>query len=239
VADGDPENAEWQRRLRNAYYFAGTNAELRGDLAAARALLDSSCVVAGALAARDPANVEWARTATRCGARVARIDVAVGRAREALPQLLAARAAARALDAAHPADAVVHELLASVETETAIARLATGDAAAALDGARRAEIALDAVPAVRGAALRLPLVRARIRLVEARAASSAAARRAALEGALAVVGDGDWPAELAVRAQALVALGRRDEAAPLLARLARAGYAGVDALPLTIALSAP
>ncbi|HZF67762.1 MAG TPA: hypothetical protein VEZ47_06985, partial [Gemmatirosa sp.] len=73
---------------------------------------------------------------------------------------------------------------------------------------------------------------ARARLLEAEASDAPGPRRAALEAALAALGAATREEELpraAVRARTLALLGRDAEAAPLVARLARAGYRGPHA----------
>jgi serine/threonine protein kinase len=235
LARRDPANAPHQEALALAHFFAGANAELRGDLGAARAQLDTASALAAALTARDPANVEWARMAIVHAVGLARVEAAAGRRAEALARLDATRRAARAALARHPADAAIADALAGAEREHGYVRLALGDRTGARQDAARA-VALLAPPAGAaggaGRSPRLGLALARARLLEAEASEAPAARRAALEAALAALGPAAREEELpraATRARALVLLGRDGEAAPLIARLARAGYRGPHA----------
>jgi tetratricopeptide (TPR) repeat protein len=235
LAAEDRASAPRRKALGDAFFFAGSNAELRGDLAAARALLDSARAIAVGLTALDTANVDWARSAAAAATRLAALETAAGAPQAAVVHLAAARAGARVLAARAPDDpsALAHQ--ARMAREEGAARAALGDRQGARAAAARAHALLDPVGGRPDLPAHVRWVLALTHLLDATLADAAPARQAAWAGVLRALGPAapfEEPRHTALRARALVALGRGGEAAPLVARLRRARYAAPGDLAL-------
>jgi eukaryotic-like serine/threonine-protein kinase len=233
AAERDTANTVRRQALAAALAFAGGVEHRRGDPGAAVALYDSAYRVYERLTARDTANRAWRRDLATAELGLGTAELARGRASVAVTRLERSLRAYRALAARDPSNTDTRRQIASAEVALAEAYAAAGDVAAARVRVREAVAVLAPLAARPGAPRRLAVELARARLLDAelldRAGSTAAATAAtaARDSALAALGparpDDDLRAAEA-RARALVALGRHGEAAPLLARLDRAGF---------------
>jgi serine/threonine-protein kinase len=233
LAAVDPADARRQQALATALTFAASAEERAGRVSAAAALLDTADAISRTLAARDPNNQDWQRDLAASNSRIGQVELARGLPTAALSRLERARRAYAIQTARDSTNADSRVLLAAAERWVAAAHAALGDAAVA-HAHLRAALALLEPLVVRPDAGRTPSATlAEVRLLEAALHDPVddAAARVAREHALSALGGPRASEELRVlesRARALDGLGRRAEAAPLVARLRLAGYRAPD-----------
>jgi tetratricopeptide (TPR) repeat protein len=121
----------------------------RGEVAAARQMLDQSRRVYEQLADHDPANAAWQRGVHFSRRMLAELDLATGSSPPA-SDLAAMRAGFARLAAADPSSGRYAQDLALTERLIALVALGADDAPAALSAARRAEALIARVDAVEG-----------------------------------------------------------------------------------------
>ncbi len=239
----DPANTRWTDFLAISYGYLAGVLEARGEDAEAASLLDEALRIRRRLAAHDPSNADWSRqlavACSRAGmAALARGDLPeaaarVGEGRDAWGLLLS-RDASNA-DWRHQYARALRSS-ASVALAQARASDARRDAQAAVDAGRALlERAEDAPTRVTLGQSLLVLGRAEALL----GAAPNAARH--WSQALATVENVSPPSAeaLDVRAQALLQLGRRDEARPIVESLLKKGYRRWELLELCRAKGLP
>jgi tetratricopeptide (TPR) repeat protein/predicted Ser/Thr protein kinase len=225
----DPANMALKTPLFVALDTLAAAHEDAAQLAVARALYQESYQLMVPLASSDPRNVEWRRDVTVADRRLGDVHLALGQMADARDRYLRAAAAIRPIAAAAPTAMLWQQDVAKVETGLAAAELAAGRLEAARAAATSAERVVlphfqrrpDADLGMLLGATRL--VAAEIAAASGQTASARALRERALEVVRSVPGARVIGAR-AVEARALLALGRIDEARPIVSDLERLGY---------------
>ena len=227
----DPGDTQRQRFLAIGHAYLGNLLVTMGDVEGGLAEARPARAIYASLVARDPTNAEWRRNLANGERNVGQALLERGDAAGSLRELDAGRERLERLLAASPTNRSVRRELAL--TELARARALTVERR--LDEARVA--ASRAAGFMNETLVRLPndvaarsvLADAYVALGEiARLSGRAADARSSWERALAIVGvappSGGQTDLLAVRATALLDLGRLDEARPPVATLTTRGY---------------
>ena len=224
-------NTDWRYRAAIAENKVGIMLRLTGDAAGALERQRTYERLARSLTAHDPANADWQREHASARATLAYDLIRADRSAEALIELRGALATLEALVASDGSNRDWRRLLSNTHTTTADAMLRQGDASSALRHVRQARVVVEPLAEDRQAARR----RAESFLVEARihdATGRAAAAQASFSDALAAIepiAQGSTnPDVLWLLVQALIGLGRADEARPGLATLVRQGFRSAD-----------
>jgi tetratricopeptide (TPR) repeat protein len=229
LVTADPANMAIKRSLFVALDSLAAAHEDAGDLVAAMTLYEESYALVSPLSASDLRNVDWRRDVTVADRRIGDVLLAQGHAADARVRYLKAGAAIRPIAAGAPTNIFWQRDAAKVEIGLAAAELAGGhlDAArAAADAAARVLLPLfEKKPDVDLGRL-LGDARLMAAEVASRSGQPAAARRlreSALEVVRRAPGERSKGAR-AVEARALLALGRVDDARPIVIDLERRGY---------------
>jgi len=226
----DPEHAGWQDRLASSHSYLGHNCLRRGDLPGALEHFRSHLRIAESLALRDPDNTHWQGSLASAGLNLGHLYNDMGDPAAARRHLHRAAEIFQTLTRAEPKKSRWQRDLAQVRMQLGRSLEAEGNLHGALEETATATESLAAA----AAGSQEPGVHRRLaesRLLRGRVLTAAGRREAAVEQwrlALEAIGpfgrdsrDGDLVAPLA---RALLRLGRRSEAEPLLARLEVQGY---------------
>jgi len=226
----DPRDQSIKNDLYVALSYVSRANEDRGDLDQAVSYARRAFDIASSTAAGDPRNAAWQRDLAAAENRLGNVLRWRGESNEAVSRLSDARRILQAIVAAAPTDLLARVDLAAAEVRLgwmALQRNSPYDAAALAEDVARV---LTAVLA------RKSEVEAVIYAADAKLLRGAVAERARdaatatqlREGALALVGPAAMPIRdsraIAIEARALLALGRRDEASPLITPLIASGY---------------
>lgn len=235
LAAAAPDDTRLRDRLATSAGYVGLAFWNEGDAAAARPLYETEAAVFARLSALDPDHAKWQSNHAIALSKVGLTLEAAGDADGALDRYRNARDIFARLVAKHPAVATWRHRLASRQRLIASALLARGDTTTALvqaDEARHlllgmldenaeddaARVGLSAIETLRGAVLH-------------RMHDPAAARRsweAAREYIEPLARESDALHHLDPWVRALVALGQRQSAQPILDRLRARGYRAPD-----------
>ncbi|HEX6203984.1 MAG TPA: protein kinase, partial [Thermoanaerobaculia bacterium] len=236
----DPENPDARYLLAVNSSLTGELAFLGGDLAAGRDALEEARELYRGLVRHDPANSEWRRNLAVSHLTLAELDLVAGDLATASGSLAAGEEILGALVEQDASNSDWRRLRARARTHGARSALAAGRVREAHLAARQAQGSLEALLAELPGQGRIPRELAYSHLVLGQALAAAgddAAARASWRRAdeiLAAELAASQPLELlALRATVLLHLGHGEEAAVLVQRLTRSGYARPDLLSLS------
>jgi eukaryotic-like serine/threonine-protein kinase len=242
LVEASPNNLALKRPFVVALGFLARAAAADGDLAEAEALHREAFEVASAMAANDPANVDWRRDAAATGARLADLEAELGRLQSALAHHVHAVAVLGPIAAASRTNAISQKDAAGAELSLARTRHRLGDDRAALRGAEAA-VALLAPVLAKGPDAPALTISANARLLSAaimdkrdRPADACRERHQVLS----LLGDDGPNVDIGLRlvhARVLAELGRRDDATAIVRALETIGYQsrGLDSIRAAIA----
>ena len=228
LAVRNPAQIRWKADLAVSHNYLGAILEDLGESDAAEVHRRTDVRLHEELVAHDPANKSWQRNLARTRSGLGRLLASRGKFAEAERNFVAAEEALAALAAAEPSRPARRGDLARVRAFYAHALLARGQIEAARAKADRAaaECGTDAANrAMLGSAY---LVQGHVR---ARAGQTAAAHESwekAAELLRPADGNSSNVRELESWARALIALGRREEATAVIARLRGLGFRNHD-----------
>lgn len=228
----DPRHAYWRYRLAMTHHFLSKVRGAIGDIPGALGAQRTVTAILDSLVVHDPSNAEWRRSSAIAHQRLGTWLIRTGQAREGRAELSEARVRAEALVRDDSTAFDWKQVLASVHTATARALHAMGDPEGALREAQRAGELLG--PSSDGATA-TDVARAEQALARARALEGLARPTEAAEAAGQALGLLDpllaasEDVELRVlRTEALLMMGRSDEALAEFGRLTSGGYVNPD-----------
>ena len=222
-----PENAQWKAGAANASAFVASTLMSMGALDDARQEYEEVLRINTSLAATDPGNADWQRNVAVTMARLAALSAWSGDAAASEAAFLRAEALLENLVSRDGNRVLFREDLAVTRARHLMARLNRGDAKRAMTEWRR----IGGVPDGSAPARQVEVLLAGI--AAAHAENDAATAESLRNHAQALfaarpLNDSTDPDVAAMHVRLLVASGRRDEAASLIARLDAIGYRQPD-----------
>ncbi len=229
LVERDPNDQSLKRSLYTALDFFAQSHEDGGDLPAALTQYQAAFDVIAPLAAGDPLNADWQRDRATAERRLGDVLSEMGRADEARSRYQHALATITPIAAATPTDVVRQRDVAKVEIGLGNIELGRGNIAAARQAAAEVERLLRAFYDKKPEGLSAPLLaEGQLLSADAAARSGDAKTARTLREAVVTLTRG-VPGLRSTRvradeARALLALGRIDEARPIVTELWRLGY---------------
>ena len=229
LVEHDPNNQSIKRDLYRANDSLAQSREDAGDLPAALAQYQAAFDVIAPLAASDLGNADWQRDRATAERRLGDVVNEMGRSNDARTRYLHARATLAPIAAATLTDITRQRDSAKVEIGLGAVELARGDIKAAAEAGANIERLLRAFYDKKPDGLTAPLL-AEGQLLSADVAARSGdtkGARALREAALALTRGAPGVHNTRTRAdeaRALIALGRMDEARPIVTELWRLGY---------------
>jgi serine/threonine-protein kinase len=230
LAAGEPGNMLWQERLGTSHNYVGVVLEALGRPDEAHAQYERAVTLSERLVANDPTNARWRQGLGANHARLGRVLLAHGRAEPALAHFLVQARIADELAAKDPTHLGFRIDQGTSRRAMASALLLRGDPAASRAQARRALDRLEPLAAenpknsqVRQALAETHILLGRIEERLGRGESARVSWSTALD-LLAVDGANDDKGLLTQRTEALLRLGRVEEAQSSVRKLAGFGY---------------
>jgi serine/threonine-protein kinase len=226
LAARDPQNKMWQEGLTRSHGFYAGALEVLGDVDGALEHEREEVARTTTLHDFDPSNTQWTRNLAMAHWHTASLLTMQHRAGEALAHAVTGQKLMQELLAKDPQRKAWHRELAILYLTQARAQLVTGhtDAAAAAVNAARAQIgAYTDVVMIRTRA-EIDVVHGDVLRARGDAAGARAHWSAALDGLRTLPAASNDLNAQSLLVRTLVRLGRAAEAAPLMARLDRAGY---------------
>ncbi|HEY4091172.1 MAG TPA: toll/interleukin-1 receptor domain-containing protein [Luteibacter sp.] len=228
LSRADPKDASRRDSLLTVQAILGRAQVLAGDVSAGTERLQRAVDSAHALVALDATNTDAQEHVALFSTQLARLRRLAGDATGASSLIATALPIFAALHKQDPENAAWKREYAEARSEASIQALLRGDAAAATTAAHEALQVLEPLRAAQPADRATLLATLDARLAAAAAtrdtAAARALREASLRDAQAVISGQADPRLVALRVEALLALGRHDEAEAAIRGLWSAGY---------------
>ena len=231
LAKLDPRDNLQQEKVAITRATLGRTLALTGEIETGISHLREAVDIAAGLAAFDPDNVNFQEDLGLYGTQLSRLLRISGRQADATAEIAKARMALQALTTKDPENIGWRREFAEMQLELAAQSAAAGQPASATEQAQSARTALDALhdaqPDDRSTLVSTAAARLLLADLAADAKTAAALRESALQlvqGAGANVAD---PRLAALQVEALLKMGRKALAMPMVERLRGTGYADV------------
>jgi eukaryotic-like serine/threonine-protein kinase len=221
-----PDNAQWKQRLENSHAYLAAVLTSMGALEDSERETEAQLAIERELVKLDPQNAEWQRAGALTTTRLAGLRARRGQNAEAAAGFREGLAQLEDVVRREP-DRVAYRVdLAIAHVRSAMARFGRGESREARQEWARAWSLVDATPSREVPRLQdtVDVLLAGATLAEDAATAQQRLDRAAALLAAPPLAQSADPDTNALRARLLVARGRRDAAAPLIARLDAIGY---------------